>query len=115
MYAFAPRDELLESFVNPSCLESADMAATGRRELDIRRDVAVEIAQRGFYFDAGGEKVNIGELVARAVSAKQSLPPDVVLPTSQRRLLPETRIQVANETTLGRHAGSWKANIAHWR
>lgn len=84
------------------------MAEARRRELDIRRDVAeelgrtaVEIARNGFYFNAAGERVDIGELVAKAVSAKQSLPPDILLPTSQRRSFPETRIQVANETTLG--------------
>ena len=84
------------------------MAAARRRELDIRRDVAtelvrsaVEIAERGFYFNAAGEKVEIGELVAKAVSAKQSLPPEVVLPTPQPKSLAETRVQVANETTLG--------------
>jgi uncharacterized protein (TIGR02452 family) len=83
------------------------MAEARRRELDIRREVAeelgrsaVEITQRGFYFNAAGEKVEIGELVARAVAAKQSLPPDAALPNPQPRSFAETRIQVANETTL---------------
>jgi len=89
-------------------LDAPEMAEARRRELDIRRDVAadlgrtaVEIAQSGFYFNTGGEKVEIGELVARAVVAKQSLPPDAALPTPQPRWFSETRIQVANETTLG--------------
>jgi uncharacterized protein (TIGR02452 family) len=95
-------------FVLVPCLDSAEMAAARRRELDIGRDVAaelgrsaVEIARTGFYFNDAGERVEIGELVARAVSAKQSLPPDAVLPIPQPRSFSETRIQVANETTLG--------------
>lgn len=90
------------------CLDSEELATARRLELDIRRDVAaelgmsaVEIARNGFYFNGAGERVEIGELVARAVSAKQSLPPDMLLPTPQRRSFPETRIHIANQTTLG--------------
>lgn len=90
------------------CSDSEELAAKRRRELDIRRDVAadlgssaMEIAQRGFYLTAAGKHVDIGELVARAVTAKQSLAPDAVLPTPEPRAFAETRIQVANETTLG--------------
>ncbi|HLN87381.1 MAG TPA: TIGR02452 family protein [Candidatus Limnocylindrales bacterium] len=76
--------------------------------MDIRRDVAaelgrsaVEIARTGFYFNAAGERVEIGQLVARAAPGKQSIPPEVPLPNPQPKLFPETRVQVANETTLG--------------
>jgi uncharacterized protein (TIGR02452 family) len=95
-------------FVLVPCLDSAELAAARRRELDIRRDLAaelgqsaVEIARTGFYFNAGGERVEIGELVTRAVTGKQSLPRDALLPTPQPRSFAETLIQVANETTLG--------------
>jgi uncharacterized protein len=54
------------------------------------------LRKAGFYFNAAGERVEIDELVARAVSSRQSLPPDMVLPTPERRSFPETRIQVAN-------------------
>ena len=84
------------------------MAEARRRELDIGRDVAaklgrsaVEIGERGFYLNAGGEKVEVGELVSRAVSGNRSLPPDASLPAPQTRTFDETRTQVANETTLG--------------
>jgi uncharacterized protein (TIGR02452 family) len=89
-------------------LDSEELAEARRRELDIRRDVAaelgksaVEIARTGFYFNSAGEKVEIGELVTRAVSGRKSLPPDASLPTSQSRSFSETRLQIANETTLG--------------
>lgn len=55
----------------------------------------------GFIFKAAGKKVELGELVTRAVSGKQSLPPDAMLPTPQPKAFAETRIQVINETTLG--------------
>jgi hypothetical protein len=94
------------------------MAEARRRELDVPREIAaelgrsaVEIAQRGFYFNAAGEKVEIGELVARAASAKQSLPPDAALPNPQPRSFAETRIQVANETTL--EASRWLMESGH--
>ena len=62
---------------------------------------AVEIARTGFYFNAAGERVEIGQLVARAAPGKQSILPEVPLPNPQPKLFPETRVQVANETTLG--------------
>lgn len=90
------------------CLDSLEMSATRRQELDIPRDVAaalgrsaVEAASNGFYFNAAGKKVELGELVTRVVSGKQSLPPDAMLPTPQPKAFAETRIQVINETTLG--------------
>ena len=90
------------------CLDSEELAEARRRELDIRRDVAtelgrsaVEIARTGFYFNSAGEKVEIGELVSRAVSGRKSLRPDASLPTPQSRSFSETRLQIANETTLG--------------
>ena len=90
------------------CLDSEELALARQRELDIRRNVAaelgrsaVEIGRNGFYFNAGGEKVEFGELVKRAVSGKRSIPPDTLVPTPQPRSFAETRIQVSNESTLG--------------
>jgi len=98
----------LNHFVLVPCLDAAELAAGRRRELDIRREVAaelgrsaVQIAQRGFYFNGAEERVEIGGLVSRAVSGKQSLPPDALLPTPKARSFAEMRAQVANETTLG--------------
>jgi uncharacterized protein (TIGR02452 family) len=89
-------------------LDSAELASTRRRELDIRRDVAaelgqsaVEITRKGAYFKSGTEKVDLSEMIARAVSAKRSLLPDAALHNSQPRWFDETRIQVCNETTFG--------------
>jgi uncharacterized protein (TIGR02452 family) len=84
------------------------MAAARWQELDIPRDVAaglgrsaVEAANNGYYFNKPGERVDLGELVTRAISGKRSLPPDATLPTPQLKSFAETRIQVTNETTLG--------------
>ena len=90
------------------CLDSEKLALARREKLDIRRELAtelgrsaVEVARNGFYFNPAGEKIEIDELVAKAVSQKQSLPPDASRPSPQRRSFAETRIQIANETTLG--------------
>jgi hypothetical protein len=104
-------------------VDSAEMAAARRRrELDIWRDVAaelgrsaVEIARTGFYFNDAGERVEIGELVARAVSAKRSLPPDAVRPDHEPRSFAETRVQVVNEPLSAPCVGSCKAVIGRWR
>ncbi|MGH7844721.1 MAG: TIGR02452 family protein [Candidatus Binatia bacterium] len=84
------------------------MATARRRELNIPRDVAaqlgrsaVEAAVNGYYFTKTGEKVDWSHLVDAACAAKRSVPPDAPLPNVQRTAFPETRVQVANETTLG--------------
>jgi uncharacterized protein (TIGR02452 family) len=91
-----------------SCLDSADMAAARWRELDIPRDVAarlgtsaVEAAISGFYFNKAGEKVDWSHRVDAACSGQRSIPPDAPLPNIERTAFPETRVQVANETTFG--------------
>src|SRR5262245_54324925 len=94
-------------FIVP-CLDSAEMAAARRRELDISRDVAaalgrsaVEAAVSGFYFNKAGEKVDLSSLVRAACFGQRSIPPDAPLPNIEHTAFPETRIQVTNETTLG--------------
>lgn len=90
-----------------SCIDSAEMASARRAELDIPRDRAallgvssVEAAQRGYYTNAAGEKVDWQVQVEQACSAKKSVRPDDPLPTRDIQCHEETRVQVANETTL---------------
>ncbi len=84
------------------------MAVARRRELDIPRNIAValgrsavEAAVNGYYFNGAGEKVDWSHLVGAASSGKRSIPPDAPLSKSERIPFDETRVQVANETTLG--------------
>jgi len=77
-------------------LDSAEMGAVRRRELDIPRDIAlalgrsaVEAAEKGYYFKAGGEDVDWKNLVDVARMAKQSIAPDVSLTTFERNAFPK--------------------------
>jgi len=93
---------------NLPSLDSDEMAASRRRELDIPRSraaelgrSAVEAAARGFYLNGDGVKVDWSRYVQAACSAKKSIPPDADLPESDSNAFEETRVQVSNETTLG--------------
>jgi uncharacterized protein (TIGR02452 family) len=84
------------------------MALARRQELDIPRrlasdlgESAVAAARRGYYFDESGHKVKFQDYVRAACEATRSLKPDASLPTTGRASFAETRIRVANETTLG--------------
>jgi hypothetical protein len=88
------------------CADSEDAAAAGRRALDIPRHVAaalgryaVEAIQRGHYA-VGNGKVDWRRHVRAACSAKVNVPPGAPLPACGLPTYPETRIRVANETTL---------------
>lgn len=90
------------------CLDSVAMAAARRRELDIPKEVAaalgrsaVEAARAGRYRTRDGREVVWREAVQAARAAKRSIPPDVTLPDREPGAVGETRVQVANETTLG--------------
>jgi uncharacterized protein (TIGR02452 family) len=90
------------------CLDSAAMAASRRQELDIPRDVAaalgrsvVEAASQGYYVTEAGRRVDWRDAVEAACAAKVSIAPHVTLPRQEQVALPETRLQVSNETTLG--------------
>ena len=90
------------------CLNSSEMASARCRELDIPRDVAaelgrsaVEAAKNGNYLNSTVEKVQWANLVSAACAAKRSIPAEAPLPNLERTVFPETRVQVANETTLG--------------
>jgi len=89
------------------CIDSAEMAAARRAELDVPRKHAtmlgvtsVEAAQRGYYTNAAGEKVDWREQVERACFAKKSIRPDDTLSARDIQRHDETLVQVANETTL---------------
>jgi uncharacterized protein (TIGR02452 family) len=90
------------------CLDSDAMAAARRRELDMPRDVAaalgrsaVTAAREGRYVTKAGQEVVWREAVDAACAAKVSLAPDAALPDPGGMTFAETRVQVANETTLG--------------
>ena len=90
------------------CIDSVEMAASRRQELDIPRNVAaelgrsaVEAAVEGQYVYGDGRKVDWSRYVQAACSSKVSIPPGAFLPSYECIPFPETRIQVSNETTLG--------------
>jgi uncharacterized protein (TIGR02452 family) len=90
------------------CLDSEQMAATRRQELDIPRDAAtalsrsaVEAARAGRYVTKAGQQVVWRDAVQAACAAKLSIRPDATLPIHEGIAFTETRVQVANETTLG--------------
>ena len=91
------------------CLDCDALAAERRRELAQPHDVAaalgrsaVEAAEQGFYQRGGGGTVRWQREVQAAIAAKLSIPPDAPLaPVSARAAAADTRVQVANETTLG--------------
>lgn len=90
------------------CLDSLEMAASRRRELNIPWNdaaalgrSAVEAAAKGFYVDGSGAAVDWSRDVRAACSAKVSIPPDAALPAHPPHRFAETCIQVSNETTLG--------------
>lgn len=90
------------------CLDSAEMAASRRQELNIPRDVAaalgrsaVDAARNGRYITKAGQEVVWHDAVQAACAAKRSIAPDASLPRHARSAFTETRVQVTNETTLG--------------
>jgi len=89
------------------CIDSPDIAASRRRELDIKLNVAaslgisaVDAARDGYYLNAAGERVDWSLAVHRACAAKRSIAPNDRLPEPEARIETQTRVQVANETTL---------------
>lgn len=89
------------------CLDSPQLAAVRRRELDIPRDKAstlgrsaVEAAAAGSY-SCRGRRIAWDHLVQQACRAKVSIPAEADLPVAASNRFPATRVQVSNETTLG--------------
>ena len=89
------------------CIDSPDIAESRRKELEIGRSAAaalgrsaVDASRNGYYMNTSGEKVGWRSSVQSACATKRSISPDDGLPTPTLRPEPETRVQVANETTL---------------
>jgi uncharacterized protein (TIGR02452 family) len=90
------------------CLDSEEMAAARRAELDISpekarllgRSTLEAIRARRFRHDDGLE-IDWRSAIDAAVAAKVSVAPDAILPEGAARRYPATRLQVTNETTLG--------------
>jgi uncharacterized protein (TIGR02452 family) len=101
-----PEDTTVRLVALP-CLDSDGRAQRCRADLAVSREhaarlgrSALEAIERGVYVDRAGRPVDWGEAVAAAVSAKRSLPPDAALPPAPAARWSQTRVQVANETTL---------------
>lgn len=89
-------------------MDTPELAATRRRELDIPRAVAallgetaVSAIHTGVYTGPDGRPVVWRELVENAVKLKRSLSPDAPVPAAAQASFTSTEVQVANETTLG--------------
>lgn len=99
---------LMPTFDCLPCLDSAAMAVSRRKELDIPRDIAaalgrsaVEAARQGHYVTETRQRVDWRDAVQAARAAKVSIAPHAAMPSRQRIAFPDVRVQVSNETTLG--------------
>ncbi len=88
-------------------VDSDEMADRRRCELDIPRSTAaalgrsaVEAGVRGYYVVRDNTNIDWSCEVRAACKAKVSIPPDAPLPIPRTIHFTETRVQVANETTL---------------
>lgn len=89
------------------CLDSEEMAASRRKELDISRDFArslgrsaVVASTQGAYLTPSGDKIVWRDAVESGRQKKISIPPDAKLPERTRPQFAETTVQVVNDTTL---------------
>lgn len=90
------------------CLDSEQMAASRKQELNIARDAAtalgrsaVQAAREGFYVTKAGQQIVLSDAIQAASAAKMSIDPNTTLLRNERSAFNETWVQVANETTLG--------------
>ena len=90
------------------CLDSPELAAARRQELNIPRDVAAALgrsavvaAGAGYYVNGVGETVDWRDRVDAACANKRSIRPGGPLPAANPVAHAETRAQITNETTLG--------------
>lgn len=88
------------------CIDSDKMAESRKKELQIERQdamilgaTAVAAVNRGSYFDRNRNEVDIRELVAEAVAAKVSIPPERQLELPAEPRFETTAVCVANETS----------------
>lgn len=89
------------------CLDSDQMASQRQLDLNISRENAIKLGRsaveaifNGSYFTDDGTRVDWGNDVQAARSAKISIPPGMPLPAIQVEDLKYTLVQVTNETTL---------------
>jgi uncharacterized protein (TIGR02452 family) len=97
---------MTKHFVLP-CEDTDELASRCCRDLDMAPDraaalgnTAVQAAREGRYQRSDGSFVDISTQVEAAVRAKRSIRPSDALPTPPREPWPETRVGVANRTTL---------------
>lgn len=98
---------MCEFLVRP-CIDSEELAERRRRELGMPRETAAALGRsavlatrEGFYATDGGARVEIRPWVEEARAARLSIPPGASLPAAGPRRFAETRVGVANETTMG--------------
>ena len=89
------------------CLDSDEAAESHKLTLLIDHSVAAELghtavaaSREGSYLDRAGDRVDIRNAVQAARTAKISIAPEDPLPMHDQARFTETRVQVANETTL---------------
>lgn len=89
-------------------LDNEELAATCKRDLDVRRDFATELgrtavdaAEKGHYLTVSGRTVEWGDQVGAAVQRRVSIPPEARLPEAPPPTFSVTCCQVSNATTLG--------------
>ncbi len=89
------------------CVDSADLAAARRAELDIPQPTAAALGHSavaairdGRYETRDGQLVDWSAAVQAALAARLSIPPNATLPPRTAPAFAETRVGVANETTL---------------
>ena len=95
----------MSKFVILPCLDSEQMAASRRRELDLSNYAAaslclsaLEAIRKGCYVTSAGQEVSWRDAVQAACASKRSIDPDATLPSNERIPFPETTVQVTNET-----------------
>jgi len=92
-------------FIRP-CLDSEEHGSYCRDMLMISRYRATELgisavkaSEDGVYYTDNGHAVDWKNLVDTAVTRKLSIPPDQILPASERRPT-DTQVQIVNQTAL---------------
>jgi len=101
----APQPGVLQ--ISHTLLDTPHLERTGQsrsmtpHRSEVLAREAHRAAKEGYYLDAAGTPVRWGPLVAAAVAAKRSIPPDAALPAPPPRRFRTTAVELTNETTLG--------------
>lgn len=92
--------------LNP--IDSPELAQLRRKELQLPRSEAAELGrsavracEQGFFLSAEGRRISLAAALEQAMDARRSIPPEAELPQAPGDDVAATRVQVANETTLG--------------